>query len=404
MDVNALEAELIRLRSIPVPPRPAVGELMERGNRRRRRRTIRLAVLAAVVLGAGAINYGTFIADDSVDVVANGPGAPTTGSALPAVGSVTVPDVVGQTLSAAVTAADDVGLSLGANEGDAAFANAVVVAIEPGAGNRLEPGGVIGARTALPDPPVDAECPSSRHPRDRFRSGADGLPHADALGRADAESQVILLRDEFPATSDTEIYLGVWDRWGTSPAGGAVGKVEGYQVIVITQDPSRCPSAPEFRNGVPVTHVIGPISDWAGSTLVPDLTDCGQRPNGSSPAVFDSSGGTYAAQAVAVEDANQLRFDIVQWLSGEDANQAYLRETGDDSGAPNDYFIVNESNQDRAARVADDAAVYVLRADGYASSLHAVSLRDVPTDEPERTFWLTFADGSITEICQQYRP
>lgn len=401
MDVNSLEAELIRLRSIPVPSRPTVRDLKERGSRRRRRQMIRLVALACLAVGAGAISYATF-ADDTVQVAANGPDAPTTGSAQLPVGSVTVPDVVGQTLSAAAATANDVGLSLRASEGDPVYANAVVLAIEPGAGTRLERGDVIGARTALPDPPVDVECPDSRHPRGR--SGADSLPHADALGRADAESQVIELRDQIPATSDTEIYLGVWDRWATSTAGGAVGTVEGYQVIVITPDPSRCPSAPEFRNGVPVTHVIGPITGWAGSAAVPDLTDCRQRPTGSSPAMFDPSGGTYAAQAVAVENTNQLRFDIVQWLTGEDANQAYFQETGDDSGAPNDYFIVNESNELRVARVGDDAAIYVLQADGYAGSLHDVSLRDVPTDEPARTFWLTFADGSITEICQQYRP
>ena len=139
-------------------------------------------------------------------------------------------------------------------------------------------------------------------------------------------------------------------------------------------------------------------------TSAADLADCSHRPSGSSQALFDPSGGTYAAQAVAVEGPDRVRFDIVQWLSGEDANEAYFRETGDDSGAPNDYFIVNESNEVRVARVAEDADIYVLRADGYADSLHAVSLKDVPTNKPERTFWLTFTDGSITEICQQYRP
>jgi hypothetical protein len=140
------------------------------------------------------------------------------------------------------------------------------------------------------------------------------------------------------------------------------------------------------------------------TTTTADLADCSQRSSGSSQGVFDPSGGTYAARRLAVEGTDQLRFDVVQWLSGEDADEASFRETGDDSGAPNDYFIVNESEEVRVSRVAGDAKIYVLRADGYAGTLHAVSLEDVPTDEPERTFWLTFSDGSITEICQQYRP
>jgi hypothetical protein len=137
---------------------------------------------------------------------------------------------------------------------------------------------------------------------------------------------------------------------------------------------------------------------------VPDPSDCPQRPSGSSPAAFDPSGGTYAAQSVTVEGASELGFDVVQWLSGDDADEAYERETGDDTGAPNDYFIVNESSELRTAPVADDAAIYVLRTDGDAGSLHAVSLAEVPTDDPDRTFWLTLDDGVVTDVCQQYRP
>jgi hypothetical protein len=135
-----------------------------------------------------------------------------------------------------------------------------------------------------------------------------------------------------------------------------------------------------------------------------DRPDCPNRPAGSSRARFDADGGTYAAQAIGVADRRRLRFDIVQWLTGEQANAAYLRESGDSSGAPNDYFIVNERHGVRTAPVSEEASILVLRADGYAGTLHEVPLAALPTDEPDRMFWLTFEDGSVTAICQQYRP
>lgn len=135
-----------------------------------------------------------------------------------------------------------------------------------------------------------------------------------------------------------------------------------------------------------------------------DLADCQRRTRDSSPALFDPSGGTYAAQSVTTVEGRKVQFDVVQWLSGEDANEAYLRESGDDSGAPNDYYILNERAELRTAQVSGSAVILVLRADGHAGSLHEVPFESIPTDEPHRTFWLTFTDGAITEVCQQYRP
>jgi hypothetical protein len=135
-----------------------------------------------------------------------------------------------------------------------------------------------------------------------------------------------------------------------------------------------------------------------------ELSECPNRTSGSSQGAFDPSGGSYAAQSLATGPDRELRFDIVQWLSGEDANRAYLLESGDDSGAPNDYYIRNERQAIDRAHVAEDASILVLRADGYAGSLHEVAFDAIPTDISSRTFWLTFDKGVITEICHQYRP
>lgn len=153
--------------------------------------------------------------------------------------------------------------------------------------------------------------------------------------------------------------------------------------------------------------VMAPTTSEQTTTSQPpssDLADCPRRPVRSSPATFDPSGGTHAAQSLTALEGRKLQFDVVQWLSGDDANDAYVRESGDDSGAPNDYYIANERDELRIAPVADEAVILVLRADGYAGSLHTVPFDSIPIDDPHRTFWLTFTDGAITEICQQYRP
>jgi hypothetical protein len=135
-----------------------------------------------------------------------------------------------------------------------------------------------------------------------------------------------------------------------------------------------------------------------------DLSDCPNRSADSSPSAFDPARGTYAAQSLALGPGRQLAFDIIQWLSGDDADEAYFRESGDRSGAPNDYFIRNQRKAIDRAPVTDDAEILVLREDGYAASLHPVELDAVPTDRASRTFWLTFEQGEITQVCHQYRP
>jgi hypothetical protein len=132
--------------------------------------------------------------------------------------------------------------------------------------------------------------------------------------------------------------------------------------------------------------------------------ECPGLPAGSSAAVFDPAAGVYAAQSLMLVGANEVQFDVVQWLQGEDADEAYFGETGDDSGAPNDYYIVNASDQLRASTVADDAEILVLANEGTAGSLHPVALEAIPTDQSGRTFWLTFQDSAITGICEQFRP
>jgi len=266
MDLNDLDAELGNLRSLPAPSRPPIEILAARMRRRHRRRALGATLAGVTAIVVAGIGFLAVARDDGVTVLSNGPHASTVDPDAPS-GTVVVPDLVGRTLSVGSGMADSVGLSLTVSEGDAAVADAVIVATEPGPGVTVPAGSVIGARSALPDPPVDVECPNGRHPRGK--ANADALPSADGLGRSEAEAEVLALRALTPESSDTEVYLGIWDRWAyTDDAGLNVIPTKGFQVIIVTQDPARCPSAPSFRN-VPVTVVLGDLTSWAGELIAP---------------------------------------------------------------------------------------------------------------------------------------
>jgi hypothetical protein len=151
-----------------------------------------------------------------------------------------------------------------------------------------------------------------------------------------------------------------------------------------------------------ITSTSEPAS--VGVVQPDDLSECPNRSERSSSSAFDPTRGSYAAQSLTVGPVRQLAFDIVQWLSGDEADAAYFQETGDRSGVPNDYMIRNQRKAIDRAHVAADAEILVLREDGYAGSLHPVALDGVPTNRASRTFWLTFEQGEITRICHQYQP
>lgn len=267
MDLTRVDRELAQLTTVPIPARPSVDELVARARRRHRRRAMAAALAGTVVvtlIGAGAFALAR---DDETRLTADGPA--TTADASVA-GEATVPDVVGSTVGQARRTMSDAGLVLSVSPGDPAVDGALIVATEPGPGSDVSRGAVVGAWTALPDPPFDVECPTARHPRGA--SGADALPELNSISRLAAEDALISWRIQLrqqaldSGESDpAEIYLGIWDRWAYSGSGASVSvaPAEGFQIIVVLGDVNGCPAAPEFR-GVPVTYVVAPIEEWAG--------------------------------------------------------------------------------------------------------------------------------------------
>lgn len=141
------------------------------------------------------------------------------------------------------------------------------------------------------------------------------------------------------------------------------------------------------------------------------IHDCPNRSTGSSPKDLGAT-GTFAAHLVKVDErSRQLQFDMVQWLVGEDAVVAYHAENPTEpDGPPADYWIANENPLVRAAPVAADASVLLVRlAQDQSADLDAGTLDELPDyltqpTSPHTTWWLTFSAGTITQICEQYTP
>jgi hypothetical protein len=257
MDLKQLDAELERLRSIPVPPWPAIEALEGRGARRRHRAGLVVVVVVAALIGAG-IAGGQILSTDDTQVVSSG----GTDAPGPADERRVPEELVGMTLADARDAMAATPYRLAVNEGDPRFARSVVIASEPSSRGDLRTGDVVGVRTALPDPPASAECAASRHPRDEGGTG-DGLPSVESIERGPAEAALMRLRDH-----DQAAYLAQWDRAAFRTHAGVTTTfpAEGFQVVVAV-DAADCPDSPHFDNGAPVTYVTGSVFGWAGPVV-----------------------------------------------------------------------------------------------------------------------------------------
>ena len=109
--------------------------------------------------------------------------------------------------------------------------------------------------------------------------------------------------------------------------------------------------------------------------------------------------------------------DVIQWLTGEAANQAAIEDGVIEEGdsVPNDYYIVNDNPMLRELAVARDVRV----------TLSTWDCQNIPTEKNvsfERfvdlfngteectdnlrvnPYWLTIENGSVVAIEEQYRP
>jgi hypothetical protein len=110
-----------------------------------------------------------------------------------------------------------------------------------------------------------------------------------------------------------------------------------------------------------------------------------------------------------------VEFDLIQFLTGDEAIAAHDEDHPDDPGGPpNDYYIVNDNPRLRRLPVTDDVEVIVLDWEG-GFEPQTTAFADLPAllaaytwDDTGETmrgpFWLTVENGTITAIEEQYIP
>lgn len=156
----------------------------------------------------------------------------------------------------------------------------------------------------------------------------------------------------------------------------------------------------------------------ATSTSAGDTSTTAPAATTSPGSDLDLDDGKHPVYITAIDvGAHTMTFDVIQFLTGQDAVDAYqAANPGDPEGPPNDYFILNENPKLRTAPVAATPTVMLVRlsedsdADldpGTFEELPAYLAASPPGDGGALSafpYWLTVTGGTVTAIEEQYLP
>jgi hypothetical protein len=142
-----------------------------------------------------------------------------------------------------------------------------------------------------------------------------------------------------------------------------------------------------------------------------------QTPTGTaspSPVLEDGRSPVYVT---AIDlPGRTVTFDLIQFLTGEEAKRAYTTDHPEDPGwPPNDHYIVNESPRLRTLPVIGAVDVTVIWLDGRNPSAETIPFEELPgyfaghlaPDDPHLwydPFWLTVDNGDVVAIEEQFIP
>jgi hypothetical protein len=215
------------------------------------------------------------------------------------------------------------------------------------------------------------------------------------------------------AQLDTTTLAVVPEATGTrySLEGDQAAFYEWLQRAVPGQEPARPPmdDTPGTRDGA----TEKPETDHARTDedeRQPDPDDHGD----GSPALEDGRPASYLHGLDT--NARTITIDVVQFLTGQAATEAYRHDHPDDpDGPPNDYYIVNANPRLRTLPVASHVEVQLVRLhEGGGTDLDPGTWEELPTyldaypTEDARLswnpFWITVHSGEVTAIEEQYIP
>lgn len=140
-------------------------------------------------------------------------------------------------------------------------------------------------------------------------------------------------------------------------------------------------------------------------------------PDESGPIAAEFEDGRHAVYLHGIDvDHHRMTVDVIQFLSGSDAIEAYRADNpGETEGPPNDYYIVNHDPRLHTLPVAETVTVELVRLheDGDADLDPGTwgELRDYlaeyQTDDgrlSHNPFWITVHSHVVVSIKEQYVP
>jgi hypothetical protein len=140
---------------------------------------------------------------------------------------------------------------------------------------------------------------------------------------------------------------------------------------------------------------------------------------GATGAAAELEDGRHFGWITEIDPTGSLTFDLAYFYTGDEANEI-AAERGDETPVPNDYYIVNDNPKLRDLDVAFDPEISVFDWNrccdervtvGIATFADVMSNPDGFVEDDGRLYygqaspyWVTVADGAVTEIEEQYLP
>lgn len=171
----------------------------------------------------------------------------------------------------------------------------------------------------------------------------------------------------------------------------------------------------------PITTLPSAVqpSTGAASSVQPSTGATSSTPSrpaeSSEPATSVLADGRYPAYLTGIDtSAHTLTFDVIQYLTGDEATKAFQRDNpGVEGGPPDGFYILNVNPRLRTLPVRQDVPVEVLWL-GDNPGVETITFEQLPGYFAKDLikdkylwydpFWLTVRAGHIDAISEQYLP
>jgi hypothetical protein len=157
----------------------------------------------------------------------------------------------------------------------------------------------------------------------------------------------------------------------------------------------------------PSTTVPAPTTTAAPATTTTTDTNALASGSGCTPGSDDLPDGEWFGYVIGA-DGDTIDFDLACWFSGDAADLA-AAEDGEESPAPNGYYIRNVNPQVRTVEVSPTVEVLAMANIGDPATEGPMAFDDwvalrVADAEVPMDVWIVIEDDLVVSITEQYRP